>query len=404
MRWAVVVVILAMAVPAIGQDNTDILRKLSVEQARTLIATYGSDPLSFDGLTTLSPEVAEALANHKGQLDLNGLTTLSPEVAEALATHEGLLFLNGLTTLSPESAAALATHEGAIVFDGLTTLSPEVAEALATHKGGVFLTRLTTLSPKVAEALATHKGQLVLSDLKTLSPELAAALATHKGELCLNGLTTLSPEVAEALATHKGVLVLSGLTTLTPELAATLATHNGQLVLDGLKTLSPGVAEALAKHKGDLSIKGLTTLMPEVARPPAAPREKAAGPFPISWDEWTQITGPESGTVRFIRDKKGNLCRVEARYAKDLVVAVTEVEGGFRVTLGSDIAVADFATRPWFTKAESDGLIDAWGDFVEGRPGGKDEKVIGRFLVQAEKDPDFPIKSSLLLRKAAGPD
>jgi len=134
------------------------------------------------------------------------------------------------------------------------------------------------------------------------------------------------------------------------------------------------------------------------------PRGDQAGQFPISWEQGTQMTGPESGTVHFIRDEKGNPRRVEARYARDLLVAVTEVEEGFRVTLGSDLAVTDFATRPWFTKAESDGLIEAWGDFIDGNLGGKDEKVIGRFRVQAEKDPEFPLKNSLVLRNAAGPE
>ena len=266
MRWAVAVVLLVMAVPAFGQDNTDILKKLSVEQARTLVATDGrGNPLSLKGLTTLTPEVAEALAKHKGRLSLNGLTTLSPEVAEALATHNGELLLDGLTTLSPKVADALAKHNGGLFLKGLKTLSPEVAEALATHNAVLVLEGLTTLSIGVAKALAEHKGTLGLERLTTLSPEVAGALAEHGGELFLNGLTTLSPEAAEALAKHKGRLVLSGLTTLSPELAEALATHEGGLSLNGLTTLSPEAAEALAKHKGQLYLKGLTTISPEVA-------------------------------------------------------------------------------------------------------------------------------------------
>jgi|GEM_PF-2005809 len=58
--------------------------------------------LAPDMLTELTPEQAAQLAViYEGKcLHLNGLTTLSDEVAHALATHEGPLVRNGLATLS----------------------------------------------------------------------------------------------------------------------------------------------------------------------------------------------------------------------------------------------------------------------------------------------------------------
>jgi len=130
-----------------------------------LLAKYGyHHELHLDGLTTLSPEVAEALADHKGSLYLNGVTTLSDETAVALAKYHGDLSLNGLTTLSDRQAEALAKHYGENAYDGgfnfadlslngLKTLSDRQAEALGKHKGAVHLDGLTTLSEEAAEAL-----------------------------------------------------------------------------------------------------------------------------------------------------------------------------------------------------------------------------------------------------------
>jgi hypothetical protein len=72
-------------------------------------------------------------------LSLAGLTTLSPDVADALAGHIGGLNLDGLNSLSAEAATALANHLGALSLGGLTTLPDDVAEILLDHAGEIFL-------------------------------------------------------------------------------------------------------------------------------------------------------------------------------------------------------------------------------------------------------------------------
>jgi beta-lactamase regulating signal transducer with metallopeptidase domain/ABC-type branched-subunit amino acid transport system substrate-binding protein len=264
--------------------DTNTIESLTVEQAKKLVKEFpgvtvelqlkGFGPvklencLPLNGITKLTPDVAQALAGYsRGPLYLNGLTTLSAEAAKALAQHKGLLFLDGLTTLSAEAATALAQHKHALLLDGLTTLSAEAAKALAQHKGDLSLGGLTTLSAEAATALAQHKGDLSLGGLTTLSAEAAKALAQHKGRyLSLNGLTTLSAEAAKALAQHEDQLYLNGLTTLSAEAAKALAQHKGLLFLDGLTTLSAEAAKALAQRKGDLYLNGLTTLSAEAAK------------------------------------------------------------------------------------------------------------------------------------------
>jgi hypothetical protein len=179
--------------------DTNQIESLTVEQAKKLVKEFpgvtvelqlkGFGPvklencLPLNGITKLTPDVAQALAGYsRGPLYLNGLTTLSAEAAKALAQHKGLLFLDGLTTLSAEAATALAQHKHALLLDGLTTLSAEAAKALAQHKGDLSLGGLTTLSAEAAKALAQHEDQLYLNGLTTLSAEAAKALAQHKGQ------------------------------------------------------------------------------------------------------------------------------------------------------------------------------------------------------------------------------
>ncbi|MEN9676248.1 MAG: hypothetical protein RIS76_2144, partial [Verrucomicrobiota bacterium] len=93
MRWLIAAMIIAAVAPVFGQEETDEIQELDVEQARKF-AQQGAG-LSIDNPTTLSLEAAEILATHKGGMFLTGVATLTPEVARALAKHDGNLILNG---------------------------------------------------------------------------------------------------------------------------------------------------------------------------------------------------------------------------------------------------------------------------------------------------------------------
>jgi len=121
---------------------------------------------------------------------------------------------------------------------------------------------------------------------------------------------------------------------------------------------------------------------------------------PLTWEKLLEMTGPEGPNTRYLRTDKGTLRRVEARYGGDLLVAVTEVDDGFRITLGNDLAIADFASRPWFTPQERDGLIDAYSEFAAKAAGGDKPRSVGRFRAVFGEDPEFRIKKSVLLTPA----
>jgi hypothetical protein len=172
----------------------------------------------------IDADAAWILAEHREDFLLDGLTDLSPEVAEAIGSYEGgCLSLCGLRSLSAGVAAALSGNKSRLILDGLKELSVEAAKALARHKGALQLNGLTDLSVGAAKALARHKGSLQLNGLTTVSIEAAEALVrSSRKDLCLNGLTKVSIEVATALAGCTGFLLLSGLTDISVDAADVL--------------------------------------------------------------------------------------------------------------------------------------------------------------------------------------
>jgi hypothetical protein len=185
------------------------------------------------------------------------------------------------------------------------------------------------------------------------------------------------------------------------------------MVYEGDKTMATrllgardAILEKLVRDPADIFSKE-PTLFVRSGTPTASPHPgvqrrvaQADDECPLDWQQFTQMTGEEGPSAKYIRNPDGSLRRIEALYRGSMVCAVTKVDGGFRVTISHEIAVADFATRPWFTKAESDGLIDAYSQYVAKAPGSADEKTVGRFKIQMEQDPQLPIRPSFVLRAA----
>jgi len=304
MLLAVIAIGASLPLLAFAQDSSK-LTALTVEQARAVMekkpaTLYSIDGAfaNFDALTTLTPEVAEVLVKHEGSLSFNSLTNLTPETAAVLAKHAPVkqfgyadLRLNGLKTLSPKAAEALAAHQGKVLLYSLEKLdSIPLAQKLARQWGELRL-GVRELSPPIAAELAKHRGTdedktrpgvifrrqdgaasvLRIDNITSLSPETAEALAAHEGLLVLNGLTSLPPAVAASLAKRTGnsktkrtgTLVLNGLETLSTESAAALAAFTGELVLKAIAELTPETAAAFAQHKGRLHLTGLVKLSPE---------------------------------------------------------------------------------------------------------------------------------------------
>jgi len=156
------------------------------DEAASVVAESGLDPLYLDSLKFLSPEAARRLARFKGGfLSLCGLVEISPEIANALAEYRGsVLSLNGLTNLAPEVAAELSAFHGLLVLNGVMAISVATAAALVPHRGDLILDGLIHLPVEVAEALSKHEGKsLSLESLRFMSDATSKALAGYRGKL-----------------------------------------------------------------------------------------------------------------------------------------------------------------------------------------------------------------------------
>ena len=156
------------------------------DEAASVVAQSGLDPLYLDSLKFLSPEAARRLARFKGGfLSLCGLVEISPEVAAAIAEYRGsVLSLSGLTDLAPEVAAELSAFPSLLTLNGIQTLTVATAVALAPQRGDLILDGLLHLPEDVAEALSQHEGKsLSLESLRFMSDAAAKAMAGYRGKL-----------------------------------------------------------------------------------------------------------------------------------------------------------------------------------------------------------------------------
>jgi hypothetical protein len=145
-------------------------------------------------------------------------TPLLHAIEAVLAKHQakgnGRTLTVNASTISADLALALARHQGWLEFSGLTELSDDAAAALASHSGRLDLSRLTALSDTAAEALWPHDGPLWLNGLRTLSDAAARSLAKHRVPLYLEGIETLSLAAAGSLAKHSGLILVKRLQSL----------------------------------------------------------------------------------------------------------------------------------------------------------------------------------------------
>ena len=264
-------VALGCSKPALPDDLSSI-QELSPEQASAVVRQAFCS-IELNGLKSLLPVVAQALAEHDGNrvtwLELNGLGDITPEAAVALGTgYRGDLSLNGVTSITADAANALATAPSSLSLGGLTELTPEAGDALSGCTC-LKLNGLASLSTEAARALVRPRDRLELNSLTTISAEVAEILCGRFAFLSLNGLRTLTPQVAEILMRRTAELSLNGLTSLTEDLAAVLAKRGIRLELDGVTSLSPEIARKLSRKEpnvGWLLLNGLSSLTPDAAQ------------------------------------------------------------------------------------------------------------------------------------------
>ncbi len=241
--------------------------------------------LHLTGLVSISREVGDALARHIGPLEFGcALRELhSPALAKRVAKHSHWqIELDGLGTLTPEIARALA-YRGrrtdlfpSISLNGLRLLSAETAAELNEHFHTVSLSGLCkgtcVLEDGAGEAIAAagaydQEKELLIGDdvAGFLSKDYPVQLLTRgigsltrpdeDGEpyydcLELDSLTSLSTKQATALASFDGSHIsLCGLKALTTEAALALSKYDNQIAFNPAIEMSPEAREVLGLER-----------------------------------------------------------------------------------------------------------------------------------------------------------
>jgi hypothetical protein len=360
-------------------------------------------------IAEIEAQIAKIL-RHRGEL--RGLFTTSL----SLATKQASLATLSATTLPrlyheigkaivdlPKFPSELVPYRDAIhaLRQSLDLLAPAPEKSDVAPKAATLLERAKQATGKVAKATAdaAHTARLHAAYV-----QLGNAAANKYGSRCVPKALRAEYETAQAqkLALEQEISVLSSTAPvmgwLTPRrLVVVGSVASVVLVFGAIQTLrsSPSRPSSSASPASQGSSSGPRTSSSSV--PQARAPEQRRSDFALSWEQLLQMTGPEGGATRYIRKSDGSLRRVEARYGGDLLVAVTEVGKGFRVTLGNDLALADFVSRPWFTSNEKNGIIDAYSEFASEANRGTIAQKIGRFDVSFGEDPEYRIKKCVYL-------
>jgi hypothetical protein len=271
------------------------------------------------GIETLAPDVAEALTKSPGQsLELTGVRDISPEVARALAHGKRGQLVLGLTSLSTEIAEILAEFHGDLWFPRLETLSLEAATGFSKHRRDLNLGP-AHITPDVAEVLLRHDASICLTGVKRLAPGVGDILAKHMFEVRLmlevidstplarklfSGprrsasvccLLTMSPEIAAEYA-QRDPGYLERLDTLSVEAARELAKGNLEIKLPAVTKLSPELATALTDRTDAVYLRGIKALDgPDAV---AVAEALASTPAPIWMTSLERVSAPALAALR----------------------------------------------------------------------------------------------------------
>lgn len=244
--------------PALPRVPARVSEQVTVEQARELVRqTEAESPfgiLQLSRTREITPAVAEALAEFRGEMLILGIQSLPPEVARALADSQAaVIWLHSITSVSEPAATTIAGLPGQLVLTSLAKLdSVPLANKLASRPGALSFPYLTLLTPEIAAALARTSRSLTLAGLTDVSLDVQEKLAETVGTLSLPNLTTLA-SLPLANKLRAAVVLLSKVRTLTAEQTKSLIGERAQSSFWGgiyLSTIAvtPDVARVLAAN------------------------------------------------------------------------------------------------------------------------------------------------------------
>jgi hypothetical protein len=247
--------------------------EITVQRARELVQQVESGSrfgiLQLSRTREINADVATALAQFRGEMLILGLKSLSPEVAQALANSQAAtVWLHSATSVGPEAAATLAKVPGHLALTGLVELD----------------------SVPLAEKLARRPAALSFPYLKRITPECAVALGKNARSLTFGALADVPLEVQDKLAEASGPLTMPKLASLDslPLTKKLAAGFSQSVLLPAVNTLSVEQAKEIVSVKRNFFLGGtflpLTVMTEEVAtvfanNPSAGRLELGVGPI-----------------------------------------------------------------------------------------------------------------------------
>jgi hypothetical protein len=172
------------------------LESISPEAAEILLFNY-NDPVSFEKLQIDTMELAKAIANHPHELYLDGVSYLSPEIAEKLMAHKGyFMSLSSVKKIDLGTAEKLVQCEnerkiGRHFSLGLEEIDVDVATVFSTLENILCLSSLISMSDEVALILSKAKCKSFnLSDEIEMSPFARKLIFSFPGNLSIRDHVT----------------------------------------------------------------------------------------------------------------------------------------------------------------------------------------------------------------------
>jgi hypothetical protein len=157
-------------------------------------------------LDEIDRDVAHALAEHVGGMDIAGIRTIAVDVAAELAKlRTASLNLDSINTLSRTACEHLAAYEGWLNLNGLREWPEGGLEAMVKHDGGLSIW-IAGLTPKQADLLATHRGHLYVLGVQSIDESVAKTLLRHRGRLELWRASGVTPAATEILRQRPDII------------------------------------------------------------------------------------------------------------------------------------------------------------------------------------------------------
>ncbi|NBV85818.1 MAG: hypothetical protein EBS01_06055 [Verrucomicrobia bacterium] len=210
---------------------------LTIRDAMNRLSTY----TDLCGFTEIEDEAARVLSSEykKHPLYLNGLTSLTPSAAEALAQHKGKrLHLNGIISLTSPAAAALSLYQGEELFLSSLHFTPAISAQLVGYKGNISVGN-SSLGADLLETFRSHKGRISIDSVTHLTDEEATVLA----ELISQGKVILNIRKVREFTDSEGHQ------SLLREIVKK-SSKKGTLFIDGAKQVSPQSLQILSEFDG----------------------------------------------------------------------------------------------------------------------------------------------------------